>query len=532
MKKQSRRRYPRPCPPQIAEPLERRDCPAAFTLTAVTDTVTEGNAAEFRLTMLARSTIPQAVLVSTEAITATLGTDYMHRTQRLTFFPGETQKSIFVQSLVDPVNETERSETLRLIVAPVGGTPAQLTAIVTINDYVAPDPYTIEFSFDSSVPANVQAMFQAAADRWQNVIVGDLPNVTLPNGQVVDDLLINVSVSSTLPAGVIAQAGFTDIRVGNSSTPANGNFSQNGLPYIGEMEISDDFLTAVGLPNTIAHEMGHVLGFGTLWQNNVGTFSSLVSGIGTANPVYVGANALREYNSIFATSGTSVPLYQVSTTTPPSYDGSYGSHWRDSVFDSANPAYDELMTATYNVTGVNGVATPAYLSRITVGALDDFGYRVSYAGAESYVAPSSSRAPLVAEAGSGSPSPFSVAVPPAVVRENVASVIGPIRDAIRREARRLPPRITFPDRAPMILMDTDASRDLVRRSLAGQAPAEGSPSLDLRSLSESSRISLMAWATYTQPIVDALASLSAGNGGGSQPRVAPGIFASITRAAS
>lgn len=518
---------PAACQP---EPLERRDCPAAFTLTAVTDTVTEGNAAEFRLTMATRSTIPQAVIVSTQAITATLGTDYMHRTQRITFFPGETQKSIFVQSLVDPVNVTERSETLRLIVAPVGGTPAQLTAIVTINDYVPPDPYEITFAFDSSVPANVQAMFQAAADRWQNVIVGDLPNVTLANGQVVDDLLINVSVSSTLPAGVIAQAGFTDIRVGNSSTPANGNFSQNGLPYIGGMEISDAFLTAVGLPNTIAHEMGHVIGFGTLWQNNVGTFASLVSGIGTTNPVYVGANALREYNSIFSTSGTTVPLYEISDTTPPSYDGSYGSHWRDSVFDSTNPAYDELMTATYNVTGVNGVATPAYLSRITVGSLEDFGYTVSYAGAESYVAPASSRAQLVAA--TGSTSPLFVAALPAAAQENVASLIGPIRDAVRREARRLPPRITFADRAPVILMDSDASRDLVRRSLTGEVPVGGSQFLDLRSLSESSRISLMAWATYTQPIVDAFASLTAGNGGASQPRIAPGIFGSITRVPS
>jgi hypothetical protein len=507
-----------------AEPLERRDCPAAFTLTAITSTVTEGNAAEFRLTMAARSTIPQAVVVSTEAITATLGTDYMHRTQKITFFPGETQKSIFVQSLVDPVNVTERSETLRLIVAPVGGTPAQLTAIVTINDYVPPDPYTIEFSFDSSVPANVQAMFQAAADRWQNVIVGDLPNVTLPNGQVVDDLLINVSVSSTLPTGVIAQAGFTDIRVGNSSTPANGNFSQNGLPYIGDMEISDDFLTAVGLPNTIAHEMGHVIGFGTLWQSNVGTFSSLVSGIGTSNPVYVGANAVREYNSIFATSGTSVPLYQVSSTTPPSYDGSYGSHWRDSVFDSTNPAYDELMTATYNVNGVNGVAVPAYLSRITVGALNDFGYTVSYVGAESYTAPASATTQTIVPAASTLPA--SVAASPG------ASLIGPLRDTLSQATRRLPPRITFADRAPLILSDTDASRELVRESFAALGGGQGSGLLDLASLDASRRQTLLAWATYAVPEITALTMPGSGGGSTTQPRIAPGVFGSIVRVSS
>jgi hypothetical protein len=506
------------------EPLERRDCPAAFTLAAVTDTVTEGNAAEFRVTMAARSAIPQAVVVSTEAITATLGTDYMHRTQRITFFPGETDKRIFVQSLVDPVNITEGSETLRLIVAPVGGTPARLTATVTINDYVPPDPYTIEFSFDNSVPANVQAMFQAAADRWQNVIVGDLPNVTLPNGQVVDDLLINVSVSSTLPAGVIAQAGFTDIRVGNSSTPANGNFSQNGLPYIGEMEISDDFLTAVGLPNVIAHEMGHVIGFGTLWQNNVGTFGSLVSGIGTADPIYVGANAVREYNTIFRTSGTSVPLYQISDTTPPSYDGSYGSHWRDSVFDSANPAYDELMTATYNVNGVGGVAVPAYLSRITVGALDDFGYTVSYAGAESYTAPASATTQTVAPAAS--------VLPASVATPAVASLIGPLRDTVSQATRRLPPRLTFADRAPLILSDTDASRDLVRESLVAFGSGQRSGLLDLASLDAGRRQTLLAWATYAMPEITSATMPGTTGGSTTQPRIAPGVFGSIVLASS
>ena len=43
------------------------------------------------------------------------------------------------------------------------------------------------------------------------------------------------------------------------------------------------------LQGVIMHEMGHVLGIGTLWQSQ-----GLVSGVGGANPVYVGANAVRE----------------------------------------------------------------------------------------------------------------------------------------------------------------------------------------------------------------------------------------------
>lgn len=89
-----------------------------------------------------------------------------------------------------------------------------------------------------------------------------------------------------------------------------------------ELQLQD----AVGLANTIAHEIGHVVGFGTLWQAGVGTFPDLVSGIRTAAPIYLGVSAVREYNSIFSTSGTSVPLYEVSDTDPPSYDGNSGSH--------------------------------------------------------------------------------------------------------------------------------------------------------------------------------------------------------------
>ncbi|MDA1039068.1 MAG: hypothetical protein O3A37_02085 [Planctomycetota bacterium] len=513
------------------ETLERRDCPAAFILSPVTDTVTEGNAAEFRLTMLNASRLPETVVVSTESITATLGTDYMFRTQRLTFFPGETQKSIFVQSLIDPVNTAEGKEILNLVVNPIGGTPQELTALVTIDDFAPQSFYTIDFSFDSSVPSSVQALFPTAAARWENVIVGDLPDVTDPTtGQVIDDLLIQVSVSNTLPAGVIAQAGFTDIRVGNTGVPANGNFSQNGLPYIGTMQISSAFINAVGLGTTIAHEIGHVVGFGTLWQNNVGTFPTLVSGIGTTNPVYVGTNGVQSYNSVFRNADTSVPLYEVSTTTPPAYDGSYGTHWRDSVFNSYTtpPIYGELMTANYQVNGFLGQPVPAYLSRVTVGALDDFGYTVSYAGAEAYSPPSSSSQTSTAvvfganktlelansihlqspTAGATTPAPPPPATPPTGTHPAppparttppqtapAPAIFGPLGRATIVAARRLPPRLTFPDRAPIVLTDDEASRTLVWESLgsANNSPAAGP--LDFQSLNDEKRIMLMTWAS-------------------------------------
>ncbi len=43
------------------------------------------------------------------------------------------------------------------------------------------------------------------------------------------------------------------------------------------------------------HEMGHVLGIGTIWQAR-----GLVSGAGTSNPLFTGANAVAAYNWRFS----------------------------------------------------------------------------------------------------------------------------------------------------------------------------------------------------------------------------------------
>lgn len=128
---------------------------------------------------------------------------------------------------------TEGSETLTVFVTSKGGTPSQLSAVMTINDYVPPDPYTIQFEFDASVPGGIQDFFTAAADLWESVITGNLPDVTLPNGIVVDDLLIYVDMTD-LGTSTIAQVGFTDIWLENTSALEKRGFSQDGMPYLGK----------------------------------------------------------------------------------------------------------------------------------------------------------------------------------------------------------------------------------------------------------------------------------------------------------
>ena len=109
------------------ETLERRDCPAGFTLTPLNQVVSEGNSADFELTLDAVSAVPESVIVTSKSGTAIIGSDFMQRTERITFFPGETTKNFSVPTLRDPVESIEGAENFTVIVKPIGGTPSEIT---------------------------------------------------------------------------------------------------------------------------------------------------------------------------------------------------------------------------------------------------------------------------------------------------------------------------------------------------------------------------------------------------------------------
>src|SRR5262245_14969228 len=103
--------------------------------------------------------------------------------------------------------------------------------------------------------------FQAAADRWEQIIVADLPDVNSAQFGFIDDLRIDASVASIDGAGgILGQAGPDWIRGGSSH-----------LPFHGVMEFDsadvDAMFNAGILTAVILHEMGHVLGIGTLWDD-------------------------------------------------------------------------------------------------------------------------------------------------------------------------------------------------------------------------------------------------------------------------
>jgi hypothetical protein len=233
--------------------------------------------------------------------------------------------------------------------------------------------YGITLCFTHTMTASQRAAFENAAARWQGLITADLPSVPVnqPRGfcsvvspalnMTVDDLLIFVTVEQIDgPGGALGGAGFC---VGRS---------QGSLPVVGRMRFdAADLEGSIAqynlLPALVLHEMGHVLGLGTLWIP-FGYLQDPSAPGALKDTWYSGAGALVGFNNIGGatyTQGKKVPLENTGGV------GTLNVHWRESVFAR------ELMT------GYLGPGE-APLSEMTVRALGDVGYQVNVAGADPF----------------------------------------------------------------------------------------------------------------------------------------------------
>lgn len=241
------------------------------------------------------------------------------------------------------------------------------TLTVTAPTTPAPtpsDPFniTIVFPANDGLTATQRQAFQTAAARWEKVIATGLPDATgVTVGSLtmnVDDLAIEASgVAIDGVGSILGKAGPTSIR-------------SSGLPLSGKMQFDSADLANMEaggtLTSVIMHEMGHVLGIGSLWSKNVQMNATTCT---SATQVkYTGAGGLREYQNLGGQVAW-VPVEDQYST------GTKCGHWKESVFKT------ELMTGF-----ASSGAMP--LSRITVGALADLGYQVNYANADTFTLPS------------------------------------------------------------------------------------------------------------------------------------------------
>jgi hypothetical protein len=149
----------------------------------------------------------------------------------------------------------------------------------------------------------------------------------------------------------------------------------DNLTVVGRMQFDEEDMELLedegSLSDVILHEMGHVLGFGTLW--GPADFDLLVDPSEPdptpplADTHFTGAAAIAAFNAAGGTTytGAKVPVMNIGAA------GTVNSHWRDDVFDP------ELMTGFLAV-------GPNPLSAISVRSLEDLGYTVSVTGADPF----------------------------------------------------------------------------------------------------------------------------------------------------
>jgi hypothetical protein len=241
----------------------------------------------------------------------------------------------------------------------IAGNPVIFNATGTGDGPASGYDIVVRFNAGSVPTAAQQGAFDAAEDRWEEVVIGDLPDVpvdrptgtcssTSPINETVDDLLILVTLEAIDgPGGVLGSAGPCLIRSGSD------------LPLAGSMRFDTADLTGLEssglLEEVVLHEMGHVLGVGSLWRRF--GFLADPSQSGGVDPHFTGAQAIAAFNALGGSgyTGAKVPVEDTGGS------GTADAHWRETIFDK------EVMTGWIDA-GTNP------LSAVTVSSLSDHGY--------------------------------------------------------------------------------------------------------------------------------------------------------------
>lgn len=228
----------------------------------------------------------------------------------------------------------------------------------------APQAFSIAVREVGTMTPRQRQALQSAVARWESVMTADLPDVPLQSaagscfpGQpafnaLVDDLVLFVEFVEIDGAGnVLGEAGPCYVR------------SESRLPIMGYLKLDVADLARLEqtgtLDDVVLHEIGHVLGIGTLWS-----YKGLLQGAGTEDPRFIGSQAVQAYRSL---GGLEAGIAVENNGGAGTRDG----HWRESVFGN------ELMTGW-----VGSVPNP--LSAMTIASLQDLGYGATSLRASQY----------------------------------------------------------------------------------------------------------------------------------------------------
>ncbi|WP_420461612.1 Ig-like domain-containing protein [Candidatus Palauibacter sp.] len=255
--------------------------------------------------------------------------------------------------------------------------PGGLSVSSSFGVSVSEQRFRIELVFVTSVTRAQRAAFVRAAERWMTILAPtELPDSREPRTwtcgddprferyvETIDDVMIVAAVDEIDgPGGTLAQAGACWRRTGTL------------MPLYGRMEFDVADLQRLErrgtLEDVVLHEMGHVLGIGTIWSR-LGLLRDPASETEAPDTHFTGPLAIEAFDEAGGTGyrGAKVPVENRGGP------GRRNAHWRETVLRT------ELMTPSVRVGG----SSP--LSAITIQSLADLGYSVDTTAADPYRLP-------------------------------------------------------------------------------------------------------------------------------------------------
>ncbi|MDE2807526.1 MAG: hypothetical protein OXN90_03835 [Gemmatimonadota bacterium] len=279
--------------------------------------------------------------------------------------------------------------------------------------------FNIELVFGDNISSEDRDIFRRAAQEWERVILDDLPDVvlertfhetspTIEKGRKVDDLLVVVHQkkpsSSHAPVfGIGAFAQLFSARPGGLPVLGQVTYEEDSRRYLTEIHEERSEFYAVGnringyppyapvdelveqdMHTLALHEIGHVLGVGTLdqwfdyikpaeyWDNPLP-----YNIIGNPFPIhsfylsgtYAWEGFLRLRRVFEADLGSDSGAFLYYGEAIPIHDDRH--HW-GRIYE----ANLDVMSPAAGALAPNGTVLPPYISPLTRGALADLGYEV------------------------------------------------------------------------------------------------------------------------------------------------------------
>lgn len=290
----------------------------------------------------------------------------------------------------------------------VTATAGSLTPVTFDATGTGSGPYCVELIYTATPDPLLRAAADSAAARWGRIIKSNLSIEQVAQSNFTCASITGLTLGTQNIRGILI---FMQLAPITSSTPGLVTLgssgpcfvrSTNGLTVVGGMRLNSDYLLNNLSPqqrtDVVLHEMGHSLGFGTLWDGiaSIPALPVLLSGKTTTsrsgNPIFTGSAALAAYLAMSPTgSPTTVPVENCGGT------GTMNGHWREDGGVGVGFG-TELMTGYIT----NNPTTKNPLSKLTVASMKDMGYQVDTLQADPYTLNSATcPSPLLAPAPDG-----------------------------------------------------------------------------------------------------------------------------------